>query len=119
MFVKWMGEGEAEIGILDFLDPELFDLHVIQITNSVDDVLIGLQSLRWGTVQGHRNVDVFEDVARGDAEHSLIGLDQIVTLASAMLASELVGEAESGSELFCLDEETGAVCLPFLRFHAA
>ena len=36
----------------------------------------------------HWNVNVFENLSRGDADHPIGGLDQIVALASMMLASE-------------------------------
>ena len=73
---------------------------------------IGLRIIR-----GHGDVNIFEDVARSDAEHTLVRLDQIVSLAPAMLASEVIDEAESGGELFGFYQETSAVRLPFGRFH--
>ncbi|SPE28479.1 hypothetical protein SBA2_40042 [Acidobacteriia bacterium SbA2] len=64
--------------------------------------------------QGHGDVDVLEDAARGDAEHAVGRFDEIVALASAVLAAEMVDEAETGTELLGFDEEACAVCLPLL-----
>lgn len=52
---------------------------------------------------GHLNIDVLEDMARGDAENAFVGFDEVVTFSSAMLAAEVIGEAERGSELLGLD----------------
>ena len=62
----------------------------------------------------HGNVDVLEDAAGGDAEDAVGGFDEVVTFASAVLAAEMIDEAERGAELFGFDEETGAVRLPLL-----
>ncbi len=67
----------------------------------------------------HLDIDVFENMARGDAENALIGFDEIITLASAMLTSEMIGEAEGGGELLGFDKETSSIRLPFRRFHDA
>jgi hypothetical protein len=64
--------------------------------------------------QGHGDVDVFEDAARGDADDAVGGFDEVVAFASAVLAAELVGETESGTELLGLDQEACAVGLPCL-----
>ena len=61
----------------------------------------------------HHDVDVFEDLARGDAQHTVAGFDEVVASASAMLASEMVGEAEARVELFGSNQESRAVGLPF------
>ena len=61
---------------------------------------------------GHGYVDVFEDAARGDAENAVGRFDEVVTFASAMLAAEVIDEAETGTELFGFDEETRAIRLP-------
>lgn len=53
--------------------------------------------------QGHRDIDVLKDAARGDAENTVGGFDEVVALASAMLAAEVVDEAEAGAELFGFD----------------
>jgi hypothetical protein len=42
----------------------------------------------------HRDVNVFEDLARRDAENSLEGFHEVVTLAAAVLTTESIGEAE-------------------------
>src|SRR4029077_7357146 len=64
--------------------------------------------------QGHGDVDVFEDAARGDADDAVGGFDEVVAFASAVLAAELVGETERGTELLGLDQEACAVVLPCL-----
>jgi hypothetical protein len=69
--------------------------------------------------QGHGNVDVLEDAARGDAEDAVGGFDEVVAFASAVLAAEVVDEAESGTELFGFDQGACAVRLPFQWFHGA
>lgn len=66
---------------------------------------------------GQRDVNVFKDLARSDAENAIEGFDQIVPATSTVLAPEVVGEAERCGELFCFDEEPGAVRLPFRGFH--
>ena len=65
-------------------------------------------------MQGHGDVDVLEDAARGDAEYAVGGFHEVVTFASAVLAAEMVDEAETGAELFGFYEETGAIRLPLL-----
>ena len=67
-----------------------------------------------GLVGGHQDIDVFEDAARSDAEHAVEGFDEVVAFASGMLAAEMIDEAETGSELFGLHQETCAVRLPSL-----
>lgn len=74
--------------------------------------------LATGLVRGHQDVNVLEDAARSDAEDAVGGFDEIVSFAAGMLAAEVVDEAETGSELFGLHQETRAVRLPFL-FHVA
>ena len=53
--------------------------------------------------QGHGDVDVLEDAAWGDAEDTVGGFDEVVAFASAMLAAEMIDEAEAGTELFSFD----------------
>ena len=76
-------------------------------------------SKRLGSLAGEQgDVDILEDLARGDAENTIGGLDQIVALASGVLTAEDVGEGEAGGELFCFDQETGAVGDPWIGcFH--
>jgi hypothetical protein len=69
--------------------------------------------------RGHRDVDVLEDLTGSDAENTIGGFDQVVAFATAMLATKMIGEAESGIELLGFDEKTGAVRLPFHWFHGA
>jgi hypothetical protein len=67
----------------------------------------------------HRHVNVFEDLARSDAENSLEGFHEVVPLTAAVLATERIGEAEIGVELFGFDQKSSAVCLPFIFSHGA
>ena len=67
----------------------------------------------WLWHHAHRDVNIFEDLARSDAENSVARFDQVVAFAAAVLPSQVIGEAEVGVELFGFDEESGAVCLPF------
>lgn len=67
----------------------------------------------------HGDVDVFEDAARSDAENTFGRLDEIVSLAAAVLTTEGIDEGESVVELFGLNEEASAVGLPFDSFHGA
>jgi hypothetical protein len=63
---------------------------------------------------GHGDIDVLEDAARCDAEHAVRGFDEVVAFASAVLAAEVIDEAERGAELFGFDQEACAVCRPLL-----
>jgi hypothetical protein len=78
----------------------------------------GFSEWRFGSARfvlhGHRNVNVLEDAARGDAEHTIGRFDEVIALASAMLAAEMVDEGETGAELFSLYQKTSTVSLPFL-----
>ena len=89
----WVLAGRVEIGLSGF--------------DFMADIFVGR----------HGNVNVFEDLARGDAEDTIGGLDQIVAFATAVLAAEVIGEAEAGTELLSLDQKTGAIGLPFHYFH--
>ena len=64
--------------------------------------------------QGHGDVDVLEDAARRDAEDAVGGFDEVIAFAAAMLAAEVIDEAERGAELFGFDEEASTVCGPLL-----
>lgn len=68
---------------------------------------------------GHRYVNVLKDLARSNAEDSFGRFDQIIALVPAMLATEMIGEAESVVEFPGFDQEAGAISLPFQRFHGA
>ena len=61
----------------------------------------------------HKNIDILEDLARGDAAAAVRGLDQIVTRLATMFATERVDKREGLSELLCLDQETRAIDVPF------
>ena len=63
--------------------------------------------------QAHGNINVLEDATRGDAEDAIAGFHQVVASATAVLAAEVIGEAEAGVELLGLDQESSAVRFPF------
>ena len=92
---------KLESGLANFLHTNFF--------SAQDSVFerAGLLGERWGRrcgiFCGHLNIDVFEDVARGNAEDAFVRFDEVITFASAMLAAEVIGEAERGSELLGLD----------------
>lgn len=65
----------------------------------------------------HADVNVFEDVARGDAENAVGRLDQIVAPAAGVLAAQRIGEGEAARELFCVDEKSGAIGFPLGILH--
>jgi len=67
----------------------------------------------------HGDVDVFEYLARSDAENSLERLNEVVAFSAAVLTTERIGEAEIGIELFGFYEKSSAVCLPFIFCHGA
>lgn len=66
---------------------------------------------------GHGNVDILEEVARSDADGSIVELDKIVAFSATVLATERIGEAEVGIEFFGFDQKSGAVRLPLGGFH--
>ena len=64
------------------------------------------------------DINVLENLARGDAEHTVGSLDQIVAFATGVLTAEYVGECEAGGELLGFDQKTGAVSDPWIHcFH--
>lgn len=120
MLVQRTLKRKAEFRLPDFFDFQLPDFHVIQITTGMRELdFVRAQLCVRNRLCGYGYIDVFEDVTRSDAENPLIGFDEVVSLASAMLAAEMIGEAKSGSKLLGFDEETSTVCIPFLRFHDA
>ena len=64
-------------------------------------------------------VDVLKDLLRCDAQQAVGRFNEVVSSAARMPTAERVGESEVGAELFCVDQEPGAVCLPVCCFHAA
>jgi hypothetical protein len=104
--------------------------HQAQTRGGTAAITIGLGAFAWGVVerdnwivvlacQRHGDVDVLKDLARGDADHTIGRFDEVVAFASGMLAAKSVDEAESGAELFGLDQEACAVGCPIFRFHVA
>ena len=59
--------------------------------------------VRWPWRRAHEDVNILENLPRGDAQNSVVGLNQVVAFASAMLPAEMVGEAEVGAELLRFD----------------
>jgi len=59
----------------------------------------GIWSLRFA----HGYVHVLEDLAGSDAQDAVARFNQVVTFASAVLTAEMIGEAETGTELFGSD----------------
>jgi len=53
--------------------------------------------------QGDSDVNILKNLARGDADDPIGRFDQVIALASGVLPSEWIHEAEAGSELFGFD----------------
>ena len=117
MLPKRTGDGKAKLLVANSLDFQFVELRVIRLTGIRGDFYFIRRRTDVGCEPGHRDVNILEDVARRDGDYALVRLDEIVSLASAMLASKVIGEAESGGELFGFYQETSAVRLPFGRFH--
>jgi hypothetical protein len=65
------------------------------------------------------DVDIFEDLARGDAKNSVGEFDEVIALAARVLTAQSVRESQAGGKLLGFDEETGAVSDPRIcRFHS-
>lgn len=90
-FVHLQGFDSERFKALSFVSPD-FDTHRIR-----DGWRAAL------AVSQHGHVDVFENLAGGDAENAIERFDQIVAPSAAMLTSEMVDETESGAELLGLD----------------
>ena len=75
---------------------------------------MGLRCGTRTTLDRHRDVNVFEDLFGRDAQDAIAGFNEVITLAAAVLATEMVSEAETGGELFGFDQESCAVGLPLL-----
>ena len=76
---------------------------------------------RWiaSHIAAHGNVNVLENLARGDGENAVAGFDEVVALAARVLTSEMIREAEAGVELFGFDEKASTVGFPLVGFHGA
>jgi len=97
----------AEIGF------NLFDLEWLEAKLPLDRGLVFVGMLgRWFWRRAHGDVNVLENLPRGDAQNSVVGLHQVVTLAPAVMSAEMVGEAEVGAQLFGFDKEAGAIGFP-------
>jgi len=92
----WLGE-------LHLFDLERLKPQAVGSWFAGSPLVDGRGTVPWFLAQGHGDVDVLEDAARGDAEDTVGGFDEVVALASAMLAAEMVDEAETGTELFGFD----------------
>ncbi len=91
------------LGELHLLDLERLKPQAVGPRITGSHFVDGLGTVAWLLVQGHGDVDVLEDAAWGDAEDTDGGFDEVVAFASAMLAAEMVDEAETGTELFGFD----------------
>jgi len=108
--------------VLDTLDLQSFETAIAQAQHIVGTnrrIRIPGCRIRLLRFSGHRDIDVFKNLARSNAEDSVGRFDKVVTLAAAVLAAEMVFEAESGAELFGFHQEASAVGCPFGRFHGA
>jgi hypothetical protein len=90
--------GRRFLGELYLLDLERFEFHAVE-SRRVDG---GFAAGRFAR-QGHGDVDVLEDQARGDAEDAFERFDEVVPFTTAVLAAEMVDEAEGGAEFFGFD----------------
>jgi len=68
---------------------------------------------RFDRRRAHKNIDILEDLAGSDTAAAVRGLDQVVTRLATMFATKRVDKREGLSELFCLDQETRAIDVPF------
>lgn len=60
-------------------------------------------------IRHDRYVDIFENLAGGDAANAVRKFDEIVSLLTGMFASQGIGESERSGELFGFDKETRAI----------
>ena len=65
----------------------------------------------------HADVNVFEDLARGDAQNAIGRFHEVIALTAGVLATERVREAETETELFSFDEKSGAIGFPLGGLH--
>ena len=86
----------AKVGF-DFFDSKRFE------SDCLLQIVVVLAIGFWILGFAHRDVYVFKDLARSDAQDAVTGFDKVVALASAVLAAEVIGEAEAGTELFGAD----------------
>jgi hypothetical protein len=114
---------DARIRFLHSLDPQSFRAEFARrdcIGCSREGDRTGIRRRHVVVIRGaHGDVDIFEDLTRGDAEDSVIRLDEVIAFAAAVLAAEVIDEGEAGAELFGFDQEPRAVSFPFSRFHGA
>ena len=71
---------------------------------------LGLLSLALADWQG--DIDILEDLARGDGENTFGGFDKIVAPDSGVLTAENIGEVEAGVKLFGFDQKASAIGNP-------
>jgi hypothetical protein len=92
----------------------LFDLQRLEpkIPLELAVTFVGMP-VRWFWRVAHGDVNVFEDLFWCDAENTIVGFDQIVAFAAAVLPAEMIGEAEVRAKLFGFDQEAGAIRFPF------
>jgi hypothetical protein len=63
----------------------------------------------------HGDVDILEDGTLCDAACAVGRLYEIIPGIAAMLASEDIHEGQGLGELFCLDQKSSAINVPFRR----
>ena len=61
----------------------------------------------------HGDINVFENLSRRNADHSLARLHQIISLASGVLAAKAIDESEIRTELSGFHQKASAVSFPF------
>jgi hypothetical protein len=67
----------------------------------------------------HRNINVFKNLPRCNANDAFGRFNQVVALSSNMLAAQAINKAQAGSESLGLHQKAGAIGFPFFRFHVA
>lgn len=95
----------AQLLIVDSLDLQGFDGQVFKTEfDGVERAGIAGDWLSGHVLKvGHGNVDVLEDLARGNGDYAIGGLNEIVTFPTTVLAAEVVDEAKTGVELLGSD----------------
>lgn len=119
---RGIGEGIARGSMMDGFDFERFKMKGAELQFA--DCRSGLNFIANEIRDSfspprHGDVDILKNLAGGDAEDAFGRLDQVVALTAAMLASEVIGEAEGVIEFLGFHQEAGAVGLPFNRSHGA
>jgi len=99
----------VEVRVIEGEAPRLFVWGKGRLRGFFFRVRLGIR-LEW-------DIDILEDLARGDAENAVGGFDEVVALAAGVLTAEGVGEGEAGGELLGLDQKASAIGCPWSCFH--